>query len=468
VDSLAPPLWPTMLQAADLPDIARLHDRWNPAGEASGTVTVTRTPTRPVDWQIEVDEGALILGDPAGVPISLALAPGGRLGLGPGVISVDGSAGSGAPGLSGRLPGGWFTLDGALATGPGGPEDGGAMRLAFEVGPVDRAVTNVLPDDLAAGLGAIELAATQAGSDDLELFGWTPETPSIGLRGGVLLHDGSLDAGTRLSRIHARFGVDARSGRPEPVDIDLGCGEGTFVAKDRVFENTGGRLRVSEGTNRLRIEDLQATLYGGRAWASADIGGPSRTWRLEVGVAGAALPGLIRGGATTQSFAGAGDVDGSLSLGGELGTAGSLRGTGRLSARDARMAELPLTLRLLQATQLMIPLSDSLDRASVAFHLRGDDLRFDRFDLTCPTLKLLGAGTMNLSDWTVALRFRNRGTLPVFSDLFGAASDALFVIDVSGPAGSPEVKLTPLPPLGQDPTGPNTPPQVAAARTEQP
>ena len=468
LDEVASNLWPVMLEAADLADIARLHDRWNPTGAASGSVTVARSPEKPIDWQVQVGTGTEIRADPAGVPLLLRLADDGRLGLGPGLVSLHGSDASGAPGLVGAVAGGAFALDGVLATGPGGPADGGSMRLSFEVGPIHPEVTNVLPADLAAGLRHIDLAASQASAEDLELLGWTANAPSFGLRGGVLLNDASLDAGTRLSRIHARFGIDARTGRPDPVVIELGGGEGTFMAKDRVFDDAGGRLIVSEGTRRIRIEDLQASLYGGRAWASADIGGATRAWRLDVGVSGAGLPGLVRGGATTQSFANAGEVDGALSLGGELGTAGSLRGTGRISARDARMAELPLTLRLLQATQLMLPLSDSLDQASIAFHLRGDQLRFDRLDLTCLTLKLLGAGTMNLSDWTVALRFRNRGTVPLLSDMFGAASDALFVIDVSGPAGDPEVKLTPLPPLGQDPSSPNAPPQVTAARTETP
>ena len=457
-----------MLEAADLPDIARLHERWNPTGQASGTVLVSRTAARPIDWQVVVDDGTEIRADPSGVPLQIRLEPGGHLGLGPGMVSLSGSDASGQPGLLGCVAGGSFSLDGTLATGAGGPADGGAMRLAFEVGPVNAAVTNVLPNDLATGLRHIDLAASQASSDGLELLGWTAASPSIGLRGGVLLQDGSLDAGTRLSRIHARFGVDARSGRADPVVVELGGGDGTFMAKDRVFDGAGGRLIVSEGTRRIRIEDLQASLYGGRAWASADIGGATRAWRLDVGVSGAGLPGLVRGGATTQTFANAGEVDGALSLGGELGTAGSLRGTGRLSARNARMAELPFTLRLLQATQLMLPLSDSLDRADIAFHLRGDELRFDRLDLTCLTLKLLGAGTMNLSDWTVALRFRNRGTVPLLSDMFGAASDALFVIDVSGSAGDPSVKLTPLPTLGQDPSSAPPSPQVAAARTEKP
>jgi hypothetical protein len=176
---------------------------------------------------------------------------------------------------------------------------------------------------------------------------------------------------------------------------------------------------------------------------------------------GASLPGLIRGGANT-AFAAAGFVRGSLSLGGDLSGSDTLRGIGHLEASNARMGELPLTLRVLQATQLMLPLSDSLERASVDFYVRGKALRFERFDLSCPLLRLMGSGSMDLQTWDVSLRFRNRGVVPGLSDLFGAASDALFVIDVTGPASDPAVQVTPLPPLGQDPSLPPTPDRVAA------
>jgi len=466
IDEFASVLWPELLRAANLERIADLHDDWNPVGFAGGTIRVARTSEGQPDWDIEVTHDGVLVGDPGGVPVSLTLAPGGHLAFGPDSLGVRGS-GHGLPGLTGCMPGGEFALDGVLATGPRGPADGGMMRVNFDLGPIDASIVGVLPSDLAEALEAIELRAGNALSEDLRLLGWTAASPGTGLMGHVELHDGSLRAGTTLTRIHAPFGIDARQGREHPVRIQLGCGRGSFMARERIFDHADGLLRLTEGAGQIEIIDLQADLYAGRAWASSVIGGAQRDWRLDVRVDGASLPGLIRGGAQT-SFAAAGLVRGSLSLGGELDVPGSLRGIGHLEATDARMGELPLTLRLLQATQLMLPLSDSLERASLDFFVRGDALRFERFDLSCPTLRLMGNGSMDLSSWDVALRFRNRGVLPGLSDLFGAASDALFVIDVTGPAGNPEVKVIPLPPLGQDPSTPRAPPSLAAATGTQP
>jgi hypothetical protein len=467
IDDFAGVLWPEVLRAANLPGIAALHDSWNPVGFAGGTLQVRRGADGQPDWDIEVTHDGVLAGDPGNVPVSLTLTPGGHLMFGPDMIGVRGPDG-GPAGITGCLPGGEFALDGMLSLGPRGPADGGAMKIDFTIGMIDEDLVGVLPDDLASALRAIALRACEARSADLRLLGWTPETTETGLMGVIELEDASMRAGTELSRIHAPFGIDARGGRPDPVRVNLGDFKGTFVAKDRVFEHAGGTLLVGKDAETIRIVDLQADLYQGRAWAGATIGGPDRDWRLDVRVDGVSLPALIRGGASTQAFAALGEVRGSLSLGGELDADGSLRGIGHLEATDARMAELPLTLRMLQATQLMLPLADSLDRASLDFFVRGERLRFERFDLSCPTLRLLGSGSMDLGSWDVALRFRNRGVVPGISELFGAASDALFVIDVTGPAGDPKVNLTPLPPFGQDPSTQPPSPRIAAAHPKEP
>ncbi len=462
------PFWPAALRAANLSDLADLHRRWDPTGSAHGGLEVGARRPDGVEWRLQVDTGTAFVGSPDGVPVAMELSEGASLSVGPGRLGLHAAPGSAEPALRGRLPGGEFSIDGELATGPGGPADGGSMELAFDLGPFDPSVSRVLPDELDQALRAIDLRATHVNSDGLRLLGWTGSQATPGLLGGVVLHDGSLQVGAEIGRIHARFGIDAREGRPDPVRIKLGGGHGTFAVRNRFFDGVDGTLRVSEGARRIDIDRLTASLYGGSAWAQARIGGERRDWQLEIGVAGAALQGLTRGGDGTRAFADRGDVSAWLSLGGELGVEGSLRGVGRLEAVKARMAELPLALRLLQATQLMLPLSDSLDTAEANFHVRGSSLRFERLDLTCPTLKLLGSGTVDLDSWNVALRFRNRGTLPLLSDLFGAASDNLFVIDVTGPASDPSVHLTPLPPLGQDPSTQPLPPRVAAASPEHP
>jgi len=323
-------------------------------------------------------------------------------------------------------------------------------------------IAGILPEGLASGLRGIDLTAESASSTDLRLLGWSPEAPAVGVAGRIRMDDGSMDAGVRLDSIHADFDVLARSTLPDPVRIGLGGGGGSFLVRGRLIEHVDGLLRVGEGWSPIRIDHLDGSLYGGRASCVADIDPGEDAWSVRIAFDGSDLSGLVRGGDARASIGGTGSVRGAIALEGGFGADRPATGVGRLEATKARMGELPLTLRMLQASQLMLPLADSLDTADIQFHLRGPDLRFDRFDLTCPTLKLLGLGSLDLRSWDVAMRFRNRGTVPLLSDLFGAASDQLFVIDVSGSASDPKVQLTPLPPLGGDPsTRAPHPPEVA-------
>jgi hypothetical protein len=360
---------------------------------------------------------------------------------------------------------GTFRLGGALSIGPGSVrvED---MPLRFDLSPLHPSIAGILPDGLAEGLRNIDLTAESSSAVDLKLLGWSPEEPAVGLRGTIRLDDGAMDAGVLLESIHADFGVIARSTLDPPVRIGLGLGQGSFLVRGRLIEQVDGSLQVGPGGSPTHVERLAGSLYGGRILCDALIDPSEDRWSVQVAFDGADLAGLVRGGDAPAGIGATGSVRGSIAMEGGFSSSGPATGVGRVEATQARMGELPLTLRMLQASQLMLPLADSLDTADVRFHLRGPDLRFDRFDLTCPTLKLLGTGSLDLRTWDVAMRFRNRGTVPLISDLFGAAADQFFVIDVSGPASDPSVRLTPLPPLGEDPSARTPPsPEVAARET---
>ena len=466
LDRMDSPMIPLVLRAANLPEVAAIADRWNATGEAQGTLTVLEDGTPAQDWTLRVDGGSWLRGDPGGVPIFMQLLPGSRAMLTAGAFSLWSDVTGSDDALVGDVTRGHFGLHGRLGIGPDGPADGGSMALDFEVSPLHETLMGVLPERLADGLRTVELRASDVRAESLELLGWTPVESEVGIRGGIHVDDGAMRAGTNLDHIHALFQVDARGGRPVPVRIDLGGGEAMFEVNRRVVTEVGGSLRIPASGQATQVRDLCGNLYNGRAWASADIGGDTRSWNVQVDVSDAELPGLVRGGDPSQSFANAGTVSASLSLGGMLDGSDSLRGIGHISAIDARMAELPVTLRILQTTQLMLPLWDSLDTAKVDFHVRGSDLRFDRLDLTCPTLRMVGSGSLDLATWNLALRFKNRGTVPLISDLFGAASDQLFVIDVTGPVTEPKVNLTPLPPLGGDPSAEMPAAQTAAKPME--
>ena len=133
---------------------------------------------------------------------------------------------------------------------------------------------------------------------------------------------------------------------------------------------------------------------------------------------------------------------------------------------DGRMTNSPLTLSIVQLSQLMLPISDSLEFAEVGFTVEGDRLVFDRFHLSSPSIEMDGAGEMSLEDWKLALRLAPRGTVPVLSDLIGGVTGTFFAIDIGGTLDAPEARLEALPLFGgpariegsekdAEPTGPD-------------
>jgi hypothetical protein len=111
-------------------------------------------------------------------------------------------------------------------------------------------------------------------------------------------------------------------------------------------------------------------------------------------------------------------------------------------------------MSFLQLTQLMLPLNASMEDAFVDFDLGNDRITLRQVDLSSGTLKLEGTGEINTETQALALRFRNRGKLPLLSDLYGVVTDQFFAIDVGGTLSDPQPRLTPIPVFAPAPVAP--------------
>jgi hypothetical protein len=144
---------------------------------------------------------------------------------------------------------------------------------------------------------------------------------------------------------------------------------------------------------------------------------------------------------------GGGDLHGCVDVRGHAERPGERMGHGRISVRDARMMTFPLGMSLLHVTQLTLPMNASMDAADIAFDVVDDRLRLHEFELSCGTLRLEGDGEVRIPGGELALRLRNRGTLPILSDLYGVVSDQFFAIDVAGTLSDPRPSIAPVPAL---------------------
>ena len=138
-----------------------------------------------------------------------------------------------------------------------------------------------------------------------------------------------------------------------------------------------------------------------------------------------------------------------LAIGGPTGGTPSdtaaRRGAGRLAIRNATLADMPVALRALQLTQLMLPISGRLSDSNATYSIEGDLLRVERCRFVAGTLELEGEGTVDIPTYGLALRLYPKGTVPLVSDLIGGVMHQIFAIDVGGTLLEPKASLAPLP-----------------------
>ena len=284
-------------------------------------------------------------------------------------------------------------------------------------------------------------------------FSMPPRHSGADFCADLLLTDAQLNIGPQLLGINAFLKLNSDSGGP--IDgMRIEVEQGNLLIQNRLVSNIQGSLITNSTTDNFTIPKLEGDLYGGRIWLDALVQGQgTRPWTVNLGVVGSDLAQAIAGGtakATEQTSDGV--FNGMLTLGGEISGDRPREGRGKIHGFNAKLGDLPLALRLLQVTQFMPPLSQTLDQAKIDFYIRDQKIRFEKFDLTCPTLQLLGSGSIDLETWKISMRFKNRGIIPVASDVFGAATDLLLAVDVGGSLSDPQISATPIPVLGNNPS----------------
>ncbi len=363
--------------------------------------------------------------------------------------AADALRGSGADSVTiGQL-----TANGTALYGPGDATDENLIRLEAHLDCVHPAFFGVLPADVRERLERIQLS----GEGAFQLTRGEFRGPAGGFgpqfSADLTLENAQFTCGPRLRGVNASLRVRSDEGGPVNglrMDID----RGSLLMQDRAVTDIHGSLLTHTLSGDLNIPRLEGAFYGGRIWLEASVkGAGTRPWQAELGVTGSNLPEVIAGPkATAVDRDSDGRVNARISLGGEIDGDRPREGRGKIMGYDAKLGDLPMAMRLLQVTQLMPPLSQSIEVAKIDFYLRDHRVRFEKFELSCPTLSLLGSGSLDLDSWTISMRFKNRGIIPVASDVLGAATDLLLAIDVEGPISDPTISAKALPAFGNNPS----------------
>lgn len=356
----------------------------------------------------------------------------------------------------------WVELDGSWMSGERGVLElstratGEATRLGPEL-------TAALPGELQRAIESVSLKVDGALSlkdIELTLVRGEDRPARTELRGGVEFAEAGIDVGAE---------IDGAAGRAELL---ITRGATTADEKTRVDVSVA-RARVSgvwvtdaeatieqEPGGTLAVRGLQGRVHGGRATGeitiTRDAGG--RVYQGDLRLAGVRFKPLLddaNAGSGEGKPRAAGDelsrgiIDAGVAFQGRVGDAASRRGRGEIhiSRRGSRVLELPLVLRLVEASNLQLPINEGIDTVAARFYIDGATMVFEDLSAYSRTVALLGYGTMTLPGRELDLRFNSKAGRRIWglSALIEGIRDEIISTRVRGTLEDPKIEIVQFP-----------------------
>lgn len=379
---------------------------------------------------------------------------------------------------SARFRGGQLSIDSWLMSRDVTVPLAGEARIALHsTGPAPGLLA-LLPDGARRPLNAVGFG-WEGGlrSDEVRIsLERSSDGVAVDMDGAFILDGGTMAIGPDLRGIDARIAVVV-SHRPDGTAFDVDADGTRAVVAGRTVDSFHATIGRPTPVDDVMIGPVWASIGGGVLDVEGTISDGrdgDGSWYVDASMGGCALAALLPqdagardagdGRTAAPDSAVPGTVHGRITVAGSAGDPASRVGSGSVCVRDARLAEVPVGLALLQLTQLMLPLNASLSRAESRFSLIDSVIHFDMLEADCSTLVLSGRGSMDLSNGTLAIRLRNRGTVPVLSDIVGSVMEQIFQIDLRGTLEDPRASIAPIPAIAPMPTLAEQLPAAGAVR----
>jgi len=336
-------------------------------------------------------------------------------------------------------------------------------KLTLDAAGLTPALREVLPPPLDLSARAIDLTSTGRFLLDLSDINlrWPsrrePFEPDVySLQGEARFEGASFDAGARFTEMQATLPISFRyePRGPQPILFDSTLASSGGRAQQRWFGRSSASIRSTATGDGLRIE-AAGDIGGGRFDIRSTIDFERDRYALLARLAEVAFDPL-RDPSLAPTVRSGGKVTARLDMEGPMGGSdadiAARTGSLELALRDARLASTPIAMRVLQLTQLMLPLNSSLQETEAQLAIKGSTAEIRSVRMSSGTINLSGSGTMDIPTLAVAMRLSAKGTVPVLSELIGGVTGAIFAIDVQGTLGDPKVSIAPLPGITSEPT----------------
>lgn len=461
-----------------------LFEQHHPAGHLDAEVSWRGGADAEATWGLELEPRHFAF-DYEGERVNLAKLKG-RVAARPGVLEFEDVSGefdggdgevSGLVGLSRPLTAS-LNFKGKIDTWREGP-----VRL-------------VMPEGAKATVDGLDLTGPMRVESGRLLLRRVPggtggEARAVEFEAAVALLDNALDVGVPLEGVRGRATLRV-VGEGENEDaiprVTLTAEADELRAQGRRVEDLSVAVNNAERSDRLVLERLRGTVYGGELVGEGTLRlDEPRAYRVKLTLHDAAADPVMEpeaeGGGepvdaappdpsaddttpaprpeTVLNVSDAPDrpvtlpdrdldrglLSASLALEGTLGDPESRHGRGALEIRSAELFHHPLTMAILQATNLGLPVGGWFDRATARYLLDGDTIRLDSLRLSSPSLSMHGMGTVQLGTGQLDLQLftRNPGLkLGPLSGVLNSLKDELIPIRVGGTLSEPEARVEPL------------------------
>jgi hypothetical protein len=369
----------------------------------------------------------------------------------------------------GVFPGGSIEASGWLAANDNGTIDDGEFLLDLHAMGTGESVICALPLAARGPLSTIGFECQDILSANMQLRLSRPkDIAHIDIDTNVQIYGASIQIGTYLSNFSAdlmmHIATDAKA-----TSFDSNVTNGNFTLAGRKVRDVSATLLKPTESSEFFIKSFRGMLGTGILSANAEVEtiepfhyatdillASVPLHSLKIPGEGVAIPNQKTAKSTVEIDPGL--VDARINISGTSAGISTRQGRGSASIRQAELARLPIGVALLQITQLSLSLDPIVQQGEFDFTIDQDRIQFERFDLACKDLLLTGEGWLNTESNEIALRLRNRGTMPIISDILGGMTNQLFQIDVRGTITDPIGSLAPLPGLTAPPELPPSAP----------
>lgn len=270
------------------------------------------------------------------------------------------------------------------------------------------------------------------------------------LGGSLAFRDAMVDLGLGYKKVTGGLaGRAAQDSRGLALDANIDV-DSMVVARQQLT-NLSGRLTKDRTAQIIRIGDLTARAYGGRAAGFAEVRlSEPLEYGLNLTVEAIELEELARAGQEAGKNPDVkGKLAGTIQLTATPTSKPALRAAGLLRLTDGSICRLPVMLGLLDVFFLSLPGDTAFTDGAVSYRLQDDTLTFEEIYLRGPALSILGSGTMSMKSETLKLNFltgppRRLPRIGSIEELLRGLSREVVEIHVRGPLRNPQMRTVPL------------------------